>query len=799
MNNPGKLERMWKTPYFFQVPLLIVFAFLLSFTYLFYSQIAEFTILSHEPDIKITSIFPSFFLFSLFLLGLWMGYSRKSARLFGLDRRISLHQDFITYIPLIFLALLPLLLSHYLDSDDLHTRVNIFLGSVLLSIFYLKVAVLYSLREEKLFLLKHFGKKIFSLSLKKKLGILFITSLVLYNTGSIILTSSGQTFAGDEPHYLLISHSLLRDGDIDLSNNYANKDYQKIMLAQVKIKSHTAPGTQNRYSFHSPGTSLFLLPFYALGFLFKGKLLVLFIRLGMSVFGALLGLQIYLFATQEWKQEKLAVGIWFLYSFSSPVFFYSLHVYPEIIIALFSLAVFRLLRFSSSLSRAKLVFIGLLLSGFIWFHAIKYVFIAVPLLIYSVWALLKKHKVGWNILYFLIFPSILTSLYFLFQHTFYGSLSLSSVSWRGAMAPEESLEYLKNIVTGIPFRHRWETLAGFFFDQRDGLLLYAPIYFFAFLGCVEILRRNFRYLLLLLFLTVPYVLNSAFLTQRTGYAPQARPLVAVSWVLAILVGYFLVFNAKKIFSIIFCIFAFLGFCFVFILLKNPLALYQLTTAGTSERSGLLFLLLSNLQFFFPRYLSSYIKIDNTGWIPNYAWIGGTLLFVALYIAVRKHRFRMKMPFHLGIASIGILIIFIWLVLYPRTVLLYPTNTKFPSGEKITFFALGRVAQMVEPGKFHLPRDNRAYIFHFTSWRKIKEFHIDFGSLDGEFDVNVRFFDLVLFKGEISHKFKTLRLPSPSSYPFKNTNLYRLSIHLKRKSGVIAFAKPFLFSIQPITE
>jgi hypothetical protein len=132
------------------------------------------------------------------------------------------------------------------------------------------------------------------------------------------------------------------------------------------------------------------------------------------------------------------------------------------------------------------------------------------------------------------------------------------------------------------------------------------------------------------------------------------------------------------------------------------------------------------------------------------------------------------------------------------VLLYPTNTKFRSGEKITFFALGRVAQMVEPGKFHLPRDNRDYIFHFTSWRKIKEFKIDFGSLDGEFDVDLRFFDLVLFKGEISHKFKKLRLPSPSSYRFKNTNLYRLSIHLKRKSGVIAFSKPFLFSIQPIT-
>jgi len=789
---------MSKTRHSFPIPWLLIFSILLSFAYLFFNQITDFTIQNHTPIIRLASILPLILLFFLLIFGIWMGYASLFSRLFRLDRREFLHQDFVSYLPLIFLILLPLLLTFYLDSNDLLTRANIFLGSILLAILYLKVATLHSFSQNKDFPLKRFGKKISSLSLKKKLVILFFISLVLYNAGSLLLTSSGQTFAGDEPHYLLISHSLLNDGDVDLANNYANKDYQKIMLADVQIRPHTAPGTKQRYSFHSPGISILLFPFYALGSLFQGKLLVYFIRLGMSMFGALLGLQIFLFFLQEWKKEKLALGIWFLYGFSSPVFFYSLHVYPEIIIALFSLTVFRMLRYSSTLSKSKLVFIGLLLSCFIWFHAIKYFFILVPLFIYSFWVLLKKFKTGWNILYFFIFPSLLTFIYFLLQHTFYGSFSLAAVSWRGAMAPKESLEYLKTIVTGIPFRNRWETLAGYFFDQRDGLFLYAPIYFFAFLGCIEIMRRNFRYFLLLLFLSAPYVLNSAFLTQRTGYAPQARPLVAVSWILAILIGYFLVFNAKKIFSIIFWIFAFIGFCIVFLLLKNPLALYQLTTAGISDRFGNLFLQLSNLSFSLFKYLPSYIKINNTGWFPNYAWIGGTLLFIALYIVIRKHSFRIKMPYHLGMTSIGILILFFWLALYPRTVLLYPQNTTYSTGQKITFYSIGRVAQMIEPGKFHLPRDNRAYIFHFTSWRKIKECQIDFGSTEGVFDVEVDLFDVALFKGQTSHNIQTLQLTTPSFYRFKNTNLYRLSIHLKRKSGVIAFSKPFLFSIQPIT-
>jgi hypothetical protein len=781
------------------IPCMVLFSFLLSYSYLFRKQITGFTIQDHSPAIKIDSILPLIFLFALLILGLWLGYSSLISRLFKLDRKEFLRQDFSSYLPLLFLAFLPILLSHYLDSKDLLLRANIFLGSIGLAILYLKATILHSFRENKDSPWKRFGEKISALSLKKKLGILFFISLVLYNAGSWLLTSSGQTFAGDEPHYLLISHSLLKDGDIDLSNNYANKDYQKIMMADVQIRSHTAPGTNQRYSFHSPGTSLFLLPFYALGSLFQGKLLILFIRLGMSVFGALLGLQIFMYALEEWKKENLALGIWFLYCFSSPVFFYSLHVYPEIIIALFSFAVFRMLRFSSSLSRPKLVFIGLLLSCFIWFHAIKYVLIMVPLFLYSLWIVLKKFKAGWNILYFLIFPILLTFLYFLLQHKFYGSFSLAAVSWRGAMAPEESLEYFKTIVTDIPFRLRWETLAGYFFDQRDGLLLYAPAYFFAFLGGIELIRRNFRCFLLLFFMTSPYVLNSALLTQRTGYAPQARPLVAVSWALAILIGYFLAYNAKKIFTIFFNLFAFAGFCFVLLLLKFPLALYQLTTAGSSDRFGSLFLHLSNLYFFLPRYLPSYLKIENSGWIPNYVWLVAVLLFMGLYILCKRHDFWMKTPIHLGIATIGILILFFWFARYPRTVLLHPQNTTYPNGEKITFYSIGRMAQMIEPGKFHLPRDNRVYVFHFTSWQELKQIQINFGSPEGVFNVEVHLFDAVLFKGETLRDIKTLVLPSPSLYKFKNTNLYRLSIHFRRKSGAIAFSKPYLFSIQPMSK
>jgi len=789
-----------KNHYFLYLLLFLFFSAILSFFFLFLRQIPEYTIQDHSFHLPILPFAGLFLFFLLLLLGFWMFYSKIISNQFSLKYSNALSQDLPSYLPLAFFLLSPLVTFHYLSSDDLLSRLRLFALAIIFSLLYLKLANLYFLEKEKPSFFKNLTERFSSLSFKKKLILLFIAALFIYNAGTALMISEGIYFSGDEPHYLLISHSLLEDGDFDLSNNYSNKDYTKYMdmLPQAKISPHYAPGAKGRYSFHSPGISFYLLPFYALGSLLEKKLMVFILRFGMSIFGALFGIQVFLYALQEWKKEKLALTLWFILSFTSPLFFYSIHVYPEIIIALFSFTLFRLLRFSKSFSPLSLLASGFLLSSFIWFHALKYLFILVPLFIYSLWVLLKKLRIGWNLLYFLAFPICSTLFYFLFQYKLYASLSLSSISWRGVMTAQESLAYFKTIITDIPFRYRWETLAGYFFDQKDGLLLYAPIYFFAFLGLVGLIKRKPRQFILIFLLTAPYVLNSAFLTQRTGYAPQARPLVAVCWGMVILIGYFLAHNAKKIFSCLFFLASFFSFLFVYLLLKNPLALYQLTTVGERERAGELFLMLSNLHFFLPKFLPSYLKIEDPNWIPNYVWIGGLLLFGASYLVLKKHAFNTKFSFHLLFSLLGIFVFFIWIVLYPRIILLYPLKTPFPSGEKITFYSLGRVARMVEPGKFYLPEDNRPYVFYFTSWREIKKFQIDFGSLEGDYYVNIRLFDLELFQGKTGKEIKTLSLPSPPLYRLKNTNLYRLSIYLEKKSEVSTAKNPYLFSILPFS-
>jgi hypothetical protein len=141
----------------------------------------------------------------------------------------------------------------------------------------------------------------------------------------------------------------------------------------------------------------------------------------------------------------------------------------------------------------------------------------------------------------------------------------------------------------------------------------------------------------------------------------------------------------------------------------------------------------------------------------------------------------------------LVLVFLLAVLFPHFTLQAPINMTLPTGEKLIFYSLGRVIRIPSPGQFHLPRDKRTYVFYYTSWRPLDEFLLNFGSLDGEFDVDIKYFDLSLFKGTVSKEMKSIQVSPSAFYRFKKRYLYRLSIELHRTSGVIAYTNPFLFS------
>ena len=777
-------------------------ALALSLYALFLRQAPRFTIDAHAFRVAPGPLLGQALILFVFLVIIWEAYSRGAAALFRLKPGDVLLRDAATYFPLLFLGLVPFASRNYIESGDLTERAWLFGLAALAAVLYLKGVRLVRARPGPGAPVEAWAGRVKALSPQTRLILLFAAALLAMNLGSLKLLQEENPFRGDEPHYLLIAHSLLTDGDFDLADNYADRDFEAYMPAGLRLDRHVVPGAKpgSYYSFHSPGTALVLLPFYALGRLFGPLGLMLIVRFGLSLIGALFGVQLYLFALREWGRESLALALWGLVTFSTPVYFYSLHVYPELIVGLLALTAVRLFRRPRPLTTGTLLVCGLLVSTFIWFHALKYIVLAAPLLACGVWVLVRERKGAKALAALLVFPVLVTALYFLFQKALYGSFSLSTVSWRGSLGAGESLSFAQWLLTGIPFRARWETLAGYFLDQRDGLLLYAPVYFFAILGAVEMARRRLKDLLALAFVAGPYVLVSAFLTQRGGYAPQARPLVSVIWALAIPLGYFLASNARPLLRRLLNLAAGIGVLFVWLLLSNPSFLYQETTQGAAERGGGLFYLLSNLHFRLPSLLPSFLKVEDR-WPPNFVWLGALAALVLAYALLKPRpapvRERPSFAVHAGAASAALVVVFVWIALFPRLILYNPVRVDLPDRGRLTFYSLSRVARMGEPGRFALLEDNRSYTFSFVSVRPLSGLDLEVGSEAGDYRSRLVLFDRPVFDEETRREFKTVSVPVPPSYRLGAGFLYRVTIELERLSEVETGLHPYRLALRPV--
>ena len=374
-------------------------------------------------------------------------------------------------------------------------------------------------------------------------------AFLLYAGAAVLLVREGITFSGDEPNYLLNTHSLLYDRDINLANNYAAKDYFHFysQKADPRVQAgHVRPGRQE-------GAGL-RLPHQPAGRLRPdGPLLRPRPGLRRQLrpdrdsqrqpdhLGVLLGLQIYLLARDLWKREGLAFGLWAVYAFSTPVLFYAVHLYPEIPIALFSIYIYRMVRSGRALKPLHLAFLGLLLGSFFWF-GLKYNLIFWPLLAVAVFDLWKTQRPRAKILW-LVGPALLGLVLFYFGvWTMYGTISPFAV-YEGAISGEQAQAITKSFLD-LPHSARVDTFLDYFLDQRDGLFLYAPFWIFALLGFVEMGRRARGELIRLLLIAGPFVLNYAFFTHRQGFCPQGRVLAPISWIGAIAVGYFLAYAGK---------------------------------------------------------------------------------------------------------------------------------------------------------------------------------------------------------------------------------------------------------------
>jgi hypothetical protein len=143
---------------------------------------------------------------------------------------------------------------------------------------------------------------------------------------------------GDEPYYLLMTESLVRDHDLDLANQYrdlAHSDTGRPDLVPQPGDPRGPHGEQ--YSRQEPFLPVLLMPGYALGGV-PGAITVI------ALFGALLARSTIRFFEDEGISESTTRSLFPLIAFGPPVIFYATRIWPEVPAAFFFLEAVRGIR-----------------------------------------------------------------------------------------------------------------------------------------------------------------------------------------------------------------------------------------------------------------------------------------------------------------------------------------------------------------------------------------------------------------------------------------------------------------------
>lgn len=101
-------------------------------------------------------------------------------------------------------------------------------------------------------------KNRFCLSAGRSSAIVFVIT-VLIHIGYYGYSARNILLSGDEPHYLMTVVSVLADGDIDLANNFRNRDYLRLGVPRLTPRKITGD-VIHVYPTDPWGYSLILLP-----------------------------------------------------------------------------------------------------------------------------------------------------------------------------------------------------------------------------------------------------------------------------------------------------------------------------------------------------------------------------------------------------------------------------------------------------------------------------------------------------------------------------------------------------------
>lgn len=326
---------------------------------------------------------------------------------------------------------------------------------------------------------------------------------------------------GDEPHYLVITQSLLQDGDLRIENNHQARDYEAYFEGTIDPQSIRRGVDGEIYPIHMPGVSIFVAPLFVL-FGYRGA------QATIVVSAAATGAVVWLIAWIATRERSAAWFAWTSIVGSATFLAQSATVFPDLPAAtgtaLAALVIARIHR-GQPITALSVASAATILAILPFLHT-RFAVLSGGLGLTLVLVLVRRlqqsepRKLARAITAFAVPALAGMAVWFGYFWRIYGTPNPTAPY--GDLA-ESSLGYVPGGVVGLAF------------DQQFGLLAYSPVLALAFAPAL-VRRSGDRPIVLSLLLTAAAyaaAVATYWMWWAGGPAPPARFLTAALPLLAL--------------------------------------------------------------------------------------------------------------------------------------------------------------------------------------------------------------------------------------------------------------------------
>ena len=259
---------------------------------------------------------------------------------------------------------------------------------------------------------------------------------------------------GDEPAYLMTAHSIVHDRDLDIANNFADKDYKRFYSRELVPQPSDVFKDGKHFSYHPVLVSFAIAPFYAALGRNGATILTAFAAAASAAL-----LYIVTFILTGDRRASFIASV--ITSFTMPFIAFINMLSTEMASLLFVLASYTALKKEKFNVWLFSLFMGLLF----WVHVRNiplYGSLGLLFLIYNI-------KKPGRLALFALAQGVIIAGYFALNYARFGGLFPSYASEGGAMMSRFSFDNIRGALVLL-------------LDSQQGLLFYAPVFIVSLAG-----------------------------------------------------------------------------------------------------------------------------------------------------------------------------------------------------------------------------------------------------------------------------------------------------------------------------